>query len=58
MKQKRRTIEEVDKQIARLEEQMRDKLHVSQSAGQDSSKGLQKLTALYGERRRLLGNII
>jgi hypothetical protein len=55
MKQKRRSIEDVNNQIARMQEQMNDKSHGGQSGGRDSSKSLEKLTALYAERRKLLG---
>jgi len=55
VKQKRRSIEEVDRQIAHMQGAMYDKAHSGQAAGRDSSKSLEKLTALYAERRKLLG---
>jgi hypothetical protein len=55
---KKDSLESIDRDIKRLQEQMRDKAHASQVGGADSTKGLQKLTELYAKRRRLLRSII
>jgi hypothetical protein len=53
MSKKKDNLESIDREIARLQEQMSNKSHLSQVGGQDSTKGLQKLSELYAKRRAL-----